>query len=143
MRESTKTQRQLIQIRRQQAGMSHENHVDFMRISYGKGSTIELTHKQAADYLKHLEHLGYGSKRVPRKSTPSTNVASAGDLSQEDYIRMLWTKLGKAGKVREPDDKGLNKFIAAKIGVDHLTWCSSKQKTSVISMLRRWLNGGR
>lgn len=137
-KKSTPKQRQLIQIGRRTACWDHDTHVAFMEERYKKSSTLALTYNQAKDYLAHLRkggHVGWGTvkgrKQAEQKDT----------LSQDDYIQLLWKQLGEADKLRDPSEASLNKFVKGTVGIDHLDWCNSKQKSKIITVLRRWKGG--
>ena len=127
--ESTSRQRQLIQIRRKKAGMDHDCHVDFMSVRFGKTSAVELTMKEAEAYLEYLASKGYSGKRPPM----------AGTMTQDEYLASLWQKLGKKGLVKDASEAALNKMAKKVSGVDHLQWCSKKQKTNLIYILKKML----
>lgn len=136
VKESTAKQRQLIQIGRRKAGWSHDVHVDFMRERYKKSTTLILTFEQAEDYLKHLRkggHIGWGPGKSGKKDRRK--------ISPKKYVQILWKKLDEAGKLKDPSQESLNKYVRRVAKVDHLDWCSQSQLTSVLNGLKAWLYG--
>lgn len=123
-----------IQSGRSRAGWDHKAHVEFMQDRFGmqKDSLLKLNQKQLDEYEGHLRklgHIGYGN-------------GQAGKDPQEKLIHKLWKELGEQGKLREPCDAGLMKFIKAKVGVDHLSFCDKAKKAKLIPMLLKWKNSG-
>lgn len=128
----------LIQVRRSRAGWDHQTHADFMMHNFGKKSCIALTEAQAEEYLDHLENLGQGGNR-PKQAAGGYPKKT---LSQDEYAIMLWNKLHKDGIVKDKSIDALGKFCQRTVGVAQLSWCAQKQKSAVITALKKWLEIG-
>lgn len=125
-----------IQSGRSSAGWSHADHVNFMQDRFGQNSLLKLTQAQRdeyEDYLRGLGHIGYGGKNSERRPAPAKET-----MSQEAFIKLLWDQLDVAGKLRDPTDDGLNKFVKRTVGVDQLAWCDKKAKSKIITALKNW-----
>lgn len=130
-----KTLIQLIQTRRNRAGWSHETHVNFMMDRFDKKSCTALTEAQAEEYLDHLEKLGQGGNRPEKNGWK----ARKGTIPPEEYAILLWGKLHKAGIVRDGSINALGNFCKRTVGVAQISWCAQKQKSAVITALKKWL----
>lgn len=127
---------QLIQTRRNRAGWSHTTHVNFMVDRFGKKSCTALTEAQAEEYLDHLEKLGQGGNRPKNQGGWQGRGKT---LSQEEYAILLWGKLHEAGIVRDGSTNALGNFCKRTVGVAQISWCAQKQKSAVITALKKWL----
>ena len=73
--------------------------------------------------------------REARELKRSQDRASYAQLGM---IRGLWRELGRAGKLHNPTDDGLSRFIKKTTHVDRLEWLTIHQAGGVIEALKAW-----
>lgn len=59
---------------------------------------------------------------------------------QADKIRKLWARLGEAGALSDPSERGLNAFVLSQTRMTHLRFVPAKDANRVIEALKAWLH---
>ena len=122
---------QLIKIAQKQLGMDDDAYRDILFTLTRKRSSTELDFAERKKVLDHMESCGFKrTKPQPRKLA---------DDPQSKMIRALWLNLHEAGKVRNPSESALAAFVKRQSGRDALQWLTSKEASSVIEDLKKWL----
>jgi len=129
----------IIQTRRRKAGLTDENHHDFMLANFGKTSCTLLTEAEADTYLDRLEVLGQSGNRPSKGAKSRVGGFQKGTVTQEQFALILWGKLAKAGKIKDSSEQALGKFVFRTVSVQQFAWCTKPQKSKVITGLQKWL----
>ncbi len=87
-------------------GLDEDARHDMQLSVTGKSSMSEMNEAELKAVLKRLEQSGF--KPTSRKSKLKHKLAPRADLR---LVHVLWTKLGEADALRDPNREGLNKFI--------------------------------
>jgi len=101
---------------------------------YGAESSKDLTERKAKQFIDDLESKAIAAGVWKRKRS-DFNGADALTLK----IRALWAELYKAGKVEVNTDKALNSYVKRMTDINHIRWCSTAQKITLIEALKKWL----
>jgi len=80
---------------------------------------------------------GVYQKRKPAKKAKATRRLA--DDPQSKMIRALWIQLHQAGKVTDPSEAALGKFVRRMTGKDDISWLSDRDVTVVKRALKEWL----
>jgi phage gp16-like protein len=99
---------------------------------YGLATSKDLSRRQTWDLLAHLKRLGWQAKPGRKAARPSYTEA------QKRKIAALWRNLADAGVVREPGERGLNRYVKRMTGVDRLQWCDAELTNRVCQSLVEW-----
>lgn len=127
----------LIHVARRELGMQEEDYrmmLANMPSLEGATSVAKLSVPKLHLVLEQLKAKGF--KVVPRQKE-SIKLA---DDAQSKLIRHLWLELHTAGKVRDPSESALARFISNNTGVAALQWLNTKQASGVIERLKKWLD---
>jgi phage gp16-like protein len=100
----------------------------------GATSSAKLPIPKLKLVLETLKAKGF--KVVPKRKKPQGKLA---DDPQSKLIRHVWLSLHSAGKVRDPSEQALAKYVARLTKVDQLQWLDGKQAAVVIESLKSWL----
>ncbi|MGN6229137.1 MAG: gp16 family protein [Dyella sp.] len=130
----------MIHIAAQQLGMSDDTYRD-MLWSIGRvrsAKDLDLAGREAV--LKHLAAVGWKDPRRPVRR-PAYQKGS-----QAALIRVLWTKLAKAGAVEDGSDKALRAYVRsqsapyhpAHVGWDDANLLPRTAASKVIEHLKQW-----
>jgi phage gp16-like protein len=126
-----------IHIARKDLGLDEDIYRDIIReASQGKTESagdLDWTGRRAV--LNRFRELGW-------KDKPSVKAKSGRRLANDPQSRMLrglWIELHKAGKVSDPSEAALCKFIKRMTGKDALQWLSDRDVTVVKKALTDWL----
>ena len=104
-------------------------------------SSTKLSIPRADELIKDLEEkavaMGVWEKRKPaRKAQAKRRLA---DDPQSKMIRAYWIQLHQAGKVTDPSEAALCKFVKRMTRKDDLSWLSERDVTVVKKALKDWL----
>lgn len=127
----------LIHVARRELGMQEDDYRAMMaNIPQLEGATSSagLSIPKLKLVLETLKRKGF--KVVPKSKKPQGKLA---DDPQSKLIRHLWLSLHSAGKVRDPSEQALAKYVARLTKVDQLQWLDGKQAATVIESLKSWL----
>ncbi len=127
----------LIHVARRELGMQDDDYRAMLaNIPQLEGvtSSAQLPIPKLKVVLEQLKAKGF--KVVPKSGKPQRNLA---DDPQSKLIRHLWLSLHEAGKVRDPSEQALAKYVARVTGVEQLQWLDGKQAAAVIESLKSWL----
>lgn len=101
------------------------------RASNGRASSSkDLDSAERGRLLGALRKLGW----KPKGKAGGRIAADA----QSRMIRGLWIELGKAGKVYDPSEAALRKWVEGETGKSDLTFLNSTQKSKLITALKAW-----
>lgn len=131
----------LIHVARKQLGMDDDTYramlANMPRLE-GETSTAKLSIPKMDLVLDMLKSKGFVV--VPKGKTPQQKAPrKLADDPQSRLIRHLWLSLHSAGKVRDPSEQALAKYVARLTKVDQLQWLDGKQAAVVIESLKDWL----
>lgn len=126
---------QLIHIAKGQLGLDDDTYRHALHSVTGQSSTKQMTIKQLNDVLDHFKAKGFKVK--PAKKAGKVKQA---DDNQSKMIRSLWIQLHKVGKVRNPSEAALAKYVERQTGKSALQFLSTKDASRVIESLKKWLN---
>lgn len=126
-----------IHIARKDLGLDEDIYRDIIRVASG-GKTesaggLDWSGRRAV--LDRFRELGW-------KDKPSTKAKSGRRLADDPQSRMLrglWIELHKAGKVSDPSEAALCKFVKRVTGKDALQWLNNQDVTKVKTALTSWL----
>lgn len=127
----------LIHVARRELGMQDDDYRAMLaNIPQLEGATssAKLPIPKLKLVLETLKAKGF--KVVPKAKKPQGKLA---DDPQSKLIRHLWLSLHTAGKVRDPSEPALAKYVARLTKVDQLQWLDGKQAAVVIESLKSWL----
>lgn len=127
----------LIHVARRELGMQDDDYRAMLaNIPQLEGATSSagLAIPKLKLVLETLKAKGF--KVVPKSNKPPRKLA---DDPQSKLIRHLWLSLHTAGKVRDPSEQALAKYVARLVKVDQLQWLDGKQAATVIESLKSWL----
>jgi len=104
-------------------------------------SSTKLSIPRADELIKDLEEkavaMGVWEKRKPaRKAQAKRRLA---DDPQSKMIRAYWIQLHQAGKVTDPSEAALCKFVKRMTRKDDLSWLNERDVTVVKKALKDWL----
>ncbi|PPD36759.1 MAG: GemA protein [Methylomonas sp.] len=101
-------------------------------------SAATLDDGQLRAALEEMRRQGF---KPAAKSAGSRKLA---DDAQSKKIRALWLQLHKTGKVRDPSEAALARWIAGQFktssGIEALQWISREQASRIIEQLKKWLD---
>lgn len=102
-------------------------------------SSADLDWQGRQRVIDRYKELGWKSKPAKKATRPQSERSRrpAAD-PQSRMIRGLWIELHKAGKVTDPTESALNKFVKRMTRVDDLGWLSNRQITVVKKALEEW-----
>lgn len=127
----------LIHVARRELGMQDDDYRAMLaNIPQLEGATssAKLPIPKLKVVLESLKAKGF--KVAPKSNKPPRKLA---DDPQSKLIRHLWLSLHTAGKVRDPSEQALAKYVARLVKVDQLQWLDGKQAATVIESLKSWL----
>lgn len=127
----------LIHVARRELGMQEDDYRAMLaNIPQLEGATssAKLPIPKLKVVLETLKAKGF--KVVPKTAKPQCKLA---DDPQSKLIRHLWLSLHTAGKVRDPSEQALAKYVARLTKVDQLQWLDGRQAAVVIESLKSWL----
>lgn len=104
----------------------------------GATSSADLSIPKLNLVLETLKAKGFRvvPKSGSRAPAPPRKLA---DDPQSRLIRHLWLSLHAAGKVRDPSEQALARYVARLTKVEQLQWLDGTQATTVIESLKSWL----
>ena len=101
-------------------------------------SAADLDWQGRRAVLERFKELGW--KPAAKKSAPvGAKTRRPADDPQSRMLRGLWIELHKAGKVKNPAESALNKFVKRMTKVDDLGWLNDRQVTVMKKALTDWL----
>jgi|SRR6185369_2615669 len=109
-------------------------------------SSGDLDWKERQLVIKRFKELGW-EDQPGRKAFSSPDKGRSGgvktrrlaDDPQSVMLRAMWIQLHQAGKVKDPSEKALCKFVKRMTKVDALDWLNDRQVTVVKKALKDWL----
>lgn len=113
---ATLTLKRLIHVGCKELGLDHETRRGMQLVATGKESMAEMSDNDLRKVVEALKERGFkpygkpyytGSKSMGKGHAP----AARADLR---FIHVLWSQLGKAGKLKRPGRDGLNAFIRSR-----------------------------
>lgn len=127
----------LIHVARRELGMQEDDYRAMLaNIPQLEGATssAKLSIPKLSLVLETLKAKGF--KVAPKRNAQTRKLA---DDPQSRLIRHFWLSLHTDGKVRDPSEQALAKYVARLTKVDQLQWLDGKQATVVIESLKQWL----
>ncbi len=124
-----------IHIARAQLGLDEETYRDVLWAVARVRSSKDLDWTGRKKLLEHFKAKGW--KPAPPKRAKAAKPVSAG---QEGMIRLLWSELHEAGKVRDPSDAALGAWLTRNKWPQRVEWLDGRQVTQAIEALKKWLN---
>jgi phage gp16-like protein len=131
----SKANLQKIHIGKKELGISDDIYRDILRETTKKESSRDISDLQAARVLERFRELGWKPKAA-KKAKASRRLA---DDPKSKMLRALWIQLHQAGKVADPSEAALCKFVKRMTRVDALEWLSDRNVTVVKKALTDWL----
>jgi len=89
-------------------------------------SAAELDWTGRKRLLDHFGKLGWKND-AGRPSDPTSRK-----------IRALWLSLRDAGKIKDPSERALRKFVRRMVHVERLEWLDPRSASTVIEALKAW-----
>ena len=108
-----------------------------VKSSKDRSFTIAKADQLIQQWEQDAVAMGVWEKRKPARKAKATRRL-AGD-PQSVMLRALWIQLHQAGKVRDPSESALCKFVKRMTRVDALEWLSDRHVTVVKKALLDWL----
>lgn len=112
-----------------------------MLAQYKVKTSTKLTIAKADELLQSLEEKAVGAgvweKRKPARKAKAARPLAADPQSKK--IRQLWIELHEAGKVKNPAESALEAYVKRMTGVAKLQWVTVAQASTVIEVLKKWL----
>jgi phage gp16-like protein len=133
--------RRKIHVGCRELGIDQDARRDLQLVVTGKSSMSEMTEADLKTMVGELERRGF-KPSIKVRSNRRHKPAPRADLR---FIHVLWRLLGDAGKLKQPDRRGLNTFIRRRFGetwgavprdIDDLR--DSDKIETVIQALRKW-----
>lgn len=101
-------------------------------------SAKSLSNTQLFSALEAMKRSGFKPK------SPRAGRRKLADDDQSKKIRALWLELHAVGKVRDPSERALARWIAGQFktsdGIEALQWISGEQASRAIEQLKKWLD---
>lgn len=126
----------MIHIAKKDLGLDDETYRAMLWTIAHVRSSSELDYAGRAKVLTHLKACGWKQK-PPVKA--KQNAPLSGDL-QHKMIRGLWLELHAKGRVLDPSEQAISRFIKNQTKIDRIEWLSTKQASSIIERLKSWLD---
>jgi phage gp16-like protein len=127
----------LIHVARRELGMQDDDYRAMLaNIPQLEGATSSagLTVPKLTLVLETLKAKGF--KVVPKQKPQQRQLA---DDPQSKLIRHLWLSLHTAGKVRDPSEQALAKYVCRIAKIEALQWLDGRKASVVIESLKDWL----
>lgn len=127
----------LIHVARRELGMPEDDYRAMLaNIPQLEGATssAKLPIPKLKLVLETLKAKGF--KVVPKQKVAQRQLA---DDPQSRLIRHLWLSLHTAGKVRDPSEQALVKYVFRIAKIEALQWLDGRQAAVVIESLKDWL----
>lgn len=106
-------------------------------------SAKTLSNTQLVRAVEEMKRLGFKVQSKNAAQKPRKGHRKQADDAQSKKIRSLWLELHDAGKVRDPSEAALARFVAGQVkssrGVEALQWLDSHQAGRIIEQLKKWL----
>lgn len=131
----SKANLQKLHIGKKELGLSDDIYRDILREITKKESAKDISDAQAAKVLARYKELGWKPK-PSKKAKPTRRVATD---RKSTMLRALWIELHQAGKVENPSEAALTKFVKNLTGVDDLGWLTNRNVTVCKKALNDWL----
>lgn len=108
-----------------------------VKSSKDRAFTIGKADELIQDLVEKATAAGVWEKRKPaRKAQAKRRLA---DDPQSKMIRAYWIQLHQAGKVTDPSEAALCKFVKRMTRKDDLAWLNDRDVTVVKKALKDWL----
>lgn len=104
----------------------------------GQRSAARLDQRQRRAVIKEFERLGWKGRGRGQGRRPGPE-AREGERPQAGLIRSLWARLSELGALRDPSDRGLDKFARRVTGLEAVAWLDARQANKVIEALKSWV----
>lgn len=109
-----------------------------VKSSKDRSFTIAKADQLIADWEKDAVAMGVWQKRrLAKRAKPTTRRPA--DDPQSKMLRALWIELHQAGKVADPSEAALTKFVKNLVRVDDLGWLTNRNVTVCKKALNDWL----
>ena len=105
--------------------------------SKDRGFTIGKADELIEDLVEKAVAAGVWEKRKPAQKAQAKRRLA--DDPQSKMIRAHWIQLHQAGKVTDPSEAALCKFVKRMTRKDDLSWLSERDVTVVKKALKDWL----
>lgn len=132
---------QLIHIAKNELGMDDDSYRQMLANIpqlEGARSVAKLSVPKLNIVLEHLKAKGFVV--VPKAKSPQKKPPrKLANDPQSRLIRHLWLSLHTAGKVRDPSEQALAKYVCRVAKIEALQWLDGKQAAVVIESLKDWL----
>lgn len=125
-----------IHIGKKDLGLSDDLYKDILFQAGKVESSADLTWQGRRAVLERFAELGWKVK--PSKRTSARSSRRLADDPQSKMLRGMWIELHKAGKVTDPSEVALCKFVKRMTGKDALEWLSNRDVTVVKKALEEW-----
>lgn len=108
-----------------------------VKSSTARAFTITLADELIQDLVEKAVAAGVWEKRKPARRAAATRRMA--DDPQSKMLRAYWIQLHQAGKVTNPAESALCKFIKRMTRKDALEWLTDRDVTVVKKALKDWL----
>ena len=105
----------------------------------GRYSPTTLSNAQLVAAVEVMKKLGFKIKPKQDQVGAKPSTRKLADDAQSKKIRALWLELHAVGKVRNPSEESLCKYIKRMTNIDALQWLDTAQASGVIEALKKWL----
>lgn len=128
----------VIHIAANELGLDETVYREILRRVTGQSSAARLDERQRRAVIKEFERLGWKGRGRGQGRRQEVE-GREGERPQALLIRSLWAGLDELGALRDPSDRGLDKFAKRVAGVEAVAWLDPRQANKVIEALKSWL----
>ena len=136
---STRKQKVLIHIGKNQIGMDDDEYRDILENRYKKKSSKDLTYNQAEDLIRLFKKLGFKPKGKSRKYEELAGRPGMATPGMLRKIEAMWAEVTYSKNKKT----GLRNFLFIRFGVSDLKFLTMAKGNAVIEALKRMKVEGR
>lgn len=125
----------MIHIAKKDLGLDDDTYRSMLWTCARVHSSKDLDYAGRIAVLQHLKARGWKQKS-PAKAKQKAPLARE---PQQKMIRGLWLELHLIGRVLDPSEQAISRFIKNQTKIDRIEWLSSTQASRLIEQLKSWL----
>jgi hypothetical protein len=119
---------------------------DYRAIVQSLGRTVSAAdldqdgRKRLIQTLARIKAMAAGKAHVRRRLIEDCIQYGGLQLTQIEYVRVLWDRLNGAGVLRDASERALNSFVRRQTGIDRVEWLLDPRECNrVIEALKQML----